>query len=138
MQTTKRTMPALALLALAGIASLSLLFAPVASTLAQAPAGSMTNPSPSGDQVTIDNPAFQPLGETNVQGIIGRIIKFILGLTGVIALVMFIYGGFLWMTAAGSSDGIEKAKGILLWSTIGIIIIFSAYAIVDFVINLLT
>jgi hypothetical protein len=83
----------------------------------------------------LDNAAFRPLGDTTLQGIIGRVIKFILGLTGVIALVMVTYGGFLWMTAAGSSDNISKAKSILLWSILGIVLIFSAYALVDLVIR---
>jgi hypothetical protein len=81
----------------------------------------------------LNNAAFKPLGDTSVQGIIGNIIKYVLGMTGVIALVMFIYGGFLWMTAAGSSDNVEKAKNILVWATLGIIAIFGAYALVDVV-----
>jgi len=76
-----------------------------------------------------------PLGDSHPtpQILIGTIINGILGLVGSLALVMFIYGGLVWTTAAGSAEKIQKGKDILVWATIGLIIIFSAYAIVIFV-----
>ncbi len=79
-----------------------------------------------------------PLGTTSVSGLFGRFIKGFLGLTGTIALVMFIYGGITWLTSAGSPDKIKKGKDIFLWSVVGLIIIFSSYLMVDFVIKGLT
>ncbi|MBU0649438.1 pilin [Patescibacteria group bacterium] len=70
-----------------------------------------------------------PLGETEVQPLIARVISAILGIVGSIALLMFIIGGFIWLTAAGSADRITLAKNILVWSIIGLVVIFSAYAI---------
>ena len=80
--------------------------------------------------VTLTN----PLGEgVTPQIFIGKIIKAILGIVGSLALVMFIYGGFNWMTAAGNAEKVEKGKQILLWATIGLIVIFTSYALVKFV-----
>jgi hypothetical protein len=60
-----------------------------------------------------------PLGMGgNVNAFIGKIISAVLGVTGSLALVMFIYGGLVWMTAAGASEKITKGKDILLWATI--------------------
>jgi len=70
-----------------------------------------------------------PLGTTDVSVIIARVINTILGIVGSIALLMFIIGGFIWLTAGGSADRINLAKNILAWSTIGLVVIFSAYAI---------
>ena len=82
------------------------------------------------DTVTLTN----PLGtEVTPQIFIGRIIKAVLGIVGSLALLMFIYGGFNWMTAAGSPEKVEKGKQILLWATIGLIVIFTSYALVKFV-----
>jgi hypothetical protein len=100
-----------------------------------APKGSLGDPTGKNTQVTIDNPAFKPLGDTTVQGIVGRIIKFILGLTGVIALIMVTYGGLLWMTAAGDAQKVELAKKTIFWSMAGIVVIFSAFALVNFVLS---
>lgn len=79
--------------------------------------------------VTLDD----PLKGATPQTLIGRIIKGILGIVGSLALLMFIYGGFTWMTAAGSSEGVTKGKNILIWATMGLIVIFSSYALVTFV-----
>lgn len=79
-----------------------------------------------------------PLGTSDVRVIIGQIIQAALGLTGSIALVMFIYGGFMWLTSQGNAEKIEKGKQILIWATIGLVIIFFAYTIVNAVISGIT
>lgn len=80
----------------------------------------------------IDN----PLGtDVNVNVLIGRVINAVMGIVGSLALAMFIYGGFIWMTAAGNNERVTKGKDILIWATIGLIVIFSAYAIVNFVLE---
>ncbi|MFA6458002.1 MAG: hypothetical protein WCV72_01250, partial [Patescibacteria group bacterium] len=57
--------------------------------------------------------------------------NFTLPFVGVIAIAALIYAGFLYLTAAGNEDQAKKAKNIIIWVVIGIIIIFSAYAIVN-------
>jgi len=86
------------------------------------------------DPVTLTNPlgTKDNLNPTP-QEFIGRIIKAILGIVGSLALVMFIYGGFNIMTAAGTAEKVEKGKQILVWATIGLIVIFTSYALVKFV-----
>lgn len=82
------------------------------------------------DSVCLDN----PLGEgTTVQTLIGKVIKSVLGVVGSLALLMFIYGGFTWMTAAGASDKVTKGRDTLVWAVIGLVVVFSAYAMVKFV-----
>jgi hypothetical protein len=65
--------------------------------------------------------------------LIGRVINAILGVVGSLALLMFILGGLTWMLAAGSPERVQKGKNILVWATIGLIVIFTAYAMVRFV-----
>lgn len=67
------------------------------------------------------------------QTIIGKIIQAILGLIGSLALLMFVYGGFTWMMAGGNNEAIQKGKNILIWATVGLVIIFSSYALVKMV-----
>ncbi len=67
------------------------------------------------------------------QLLIKNIIQGALGIVGSLALIMFIYGGFTWMFAAGNSDAVVKGRNILIWAAIGLVIIFSSYALVNFV-----
>jgi uncharacterized membrane protein YjfL (UPF0719 family) len=57
-----------------------------------------------------------------------------MGLVGSIALLMFIYGGFTWMTSGGSAEKVKKGREILMWSAIGLVIIFASYGLVRFLI----
>ena len=69
--------------------------------------------------------------------IIARLIRTAISLVGVIAVSFFIYGGFMWMTAGGSADKISSAKKILTNSIIGIVLVFSSFAIVSFLLGAL-
>ncbi|MDP3900424.1 MAG: hypothetical protein Q8Q23_05075 [bacterium] len=54
---------------------------------------------------------------------------------GLVAVIITLSGGFMWMTSAGSKEKIEKAKRILWAGAIGIIVILSAMGIATFVIR---
>ena len=92
--------------------------------------------SPSSGMVCIDNP-LKDKADTP-QEFIGQIIKGLLGIVGSIALAMFVYGGFLWMTAAGDKSKVTKGRETMLWATLGLAVIFSSYALVRFVIEKVT
>ncbi len=68
--------------------------------------------------------------------IIGRVIRAVLGVVGAIALAMFVYGGFLWMTGVSRGEKrIQYAKEVIIWATLGLAVIFASYLLVDFVIK---
>ncbi|MBF8280518.1 MAG: hypothetical protein HW383_291 [Candidatus Magasanikbacteria bacterium] len=75
------------------------------------------------------------LGDTPLAETIGSIIRAALTLLGVILIVLIVYAGFLWMTAAGESEKIESAKKILKGAIIGMAITLSAYALTNFVVT---
>jgi hypothetical protein len=72
-----------------------------------------------------------PGGSGSIPQIIGRIIRGALGLSGVVALLMFVWGGAQYMLAAGNSEKITKAKQTMVWATLGLVAIFGAYAAVS-------
>lgn len=81
--------------------------------------------------VKLDN----PLGSvTTPQILIGKIINSVLGVVGSLALLMFIFGGLTWMTSGGSADKVKKGKDIIVWSAIGLVVIFASYGLVRFLI----
>jgi hypothetical protein len=78
------------------------------------------------------------LSGDNLATIVGRIIHVFLGILGVVALVLIVYAGFLWMTAGGDEEKVTKAKQIITQAVIGLAIILSSYAITSFVVSKLT
>ena len=79
---------------------------------------------------------FDPgLGQQDIRVIIGNIIRIFLGFLGVIAVIIIIYGGFLWMFAFGREENLKKAQRTIVNGAIGLVIILSAYAIAHFTIN---
>ena len=78
------------------------------------------------------------LGQANPQEILVNIIRVALGFLGIITVLIILYAGFLYMTAAGREDQIDKAKNTLRAAIIGLIIIMSAFGIATFVIDRLT
>lgn len=75
------------------------------------------------------------LGTESLPQVISGIINVILSTLGVIAVLIILWGGFLWMTAAGEPDKVEKAKKLIISGIIGLVIIFAAYAIASFVLG---
>jgi len=75
--------------------------------------------------------------EDSLESGIGNIIALVLSFLGVIFLILIIVGGISWMTAAGNDQQIEKAKSLITNAAIGVLIVFSAYAITWFVVRVL-
>ncbi|MBI3626711.1 Ig-like domain-containing protein, partial [Candidatus Uhrbacteria bacterium] len=75
------------------------------------------------------------LSSSDPRAVAARLIKAALGLLGIIAVVLVLYAGFLYMTAAGESEKVSTAKKILTNGLIGLLIIASAYGLVTFVFN---
>lgn len=71
-----------------------------------------------------------PLGSSDINTIIGTVVKGMLGLSGAIALLVFVWAGLMMMLSGGSPDKVKKAKGSLVWATIGLVVIFTAYTLV--------
>ncbi len=67
---------------------------------------------------------------------IGNIIKAAISFVGVVFLVLMIYGGYLWMTARGNEQQVEKAKNLISAAIIGLIIVILSYAISAYLISL--
>lgn len=71
----------------------------------------------------------------NIKQVVANIIRVLLGFLGIIAVVIVLYGGFQWMTAAGNEEKVTSARATLTAGLIGLIIILSAFAIASFIIN---
>ncbi len=81
----------------------------------------------------LDNPLGE--GVNTPQEVIKNVLTGVLGIVGSLALLMFVYGGFTWMLAGGNAENVKKGRDILMWAAIGLVVIFTSYAMVDFVIT---
>ncbi len=67
--------------------------------------------------------------------VIGQIINIILTISGIIMVILVVWGGFQWMTAGGNEDQVKKAKQLLINAVMGLAITLSAYAIAYFAVE---
>jgi hypothetical protein len=79
-----------------------------------------------------------PINTDDIPTLAGTVIKAVLGFVGSVALLAFIYGGFLWLTSGGNPEKIKKGKDVLIWAAIGLAFIFGSYVVASFVIRTLT
>jgi len=90
------------------------------------------------DQLTGHGGVTSESGSEGVQHVIGLVLKSFLSVMGAFALVSFVYGGYLWLTSGGMPEKINKGKTVLVWTTIGIVIMLTSFILIDFVIFALT
>ena len=65
------------------------------------------------------------------------IAKWILGIVGAVALLFLVYGGFTLILSGGNEDRVRQGKEILTGAIIGLVIVFTAYLIIQFTLTLL-
>lgn len=86
----------------------------------------------SADTINIEN----PLGATSdIPTLIGMVLRGLFGIIGTIALAIFIYGGFVWMTAFGEEQKVKKGWDTMMWAGLGLIVIFGSYVVVGFILK---
>ncbi|MDZ4221273.1 MAG: pilin [Patescibacteria group bacterium] len=105
------------------------LLAPVAA-FAQ---GTYVEPDPT-DPFGLGSAEDVNVGESDdLKGSIANVVNILLGFLGILAVVIIIYAGFKWMTAAGNEEQVGDAKKMLVQAVIGLVIIMMAWAITSFV-----
>jgi hypothetical protein len=85
---------------------------------------------------TLINPTDNPVSDAtggvgNFRQLALTIVNFFLGFLGILAVLMVIYGGFLYVTSAGKQEQVDEAKKILMYAAVGIIVIFISFALVN-------
>jgi len=74
-------------------------------------------------------------GDVGIYNKIASIINILLSFAGILALIFIIYAGVKWITAQGNEEQVKGAKSTIRDAIIGIIVIFTAYVIVNFVVT---
>ncbi len=61
-----------------------------------------------------------------VEGLLNTIIRWMWVVAAFIVVIFFLYAGFLFVTAGGNDDQVNKAKGIVKWALIGVVVMILA------------
>ena len=107
----------------------------LAAILIVMPALLMALPAMAGPELGINyvSPLNLSTGDPRTAAV--SLVKLLMTFLGIIAVVIILLGGFKWMTAAGNDDKVAEAKKLIAAGIIGLVIILSAFLIVNFVIT---
>ena len=61
-----------------------------------------------------------------------NIAQYVFSFVGALALLFFIYGGFVLILSQGNTDKVKKGKDVMVAAIIGLIVVFGAYTLVKF------
>ncbi len=92
-----------------------------------------------GSRAEIANPDATPetkYGTSAVSLVIADIALVLIQISGVIAIYFIVNSGLTYVKAFGREEELGKAKKGLIWALVGLVVIISAYAIVQNIIRI--
>ncbi len=111
-----------------------LFFSPLAVNAIDCPSGFTKK-----DQICVPENPFQSGGGVasaqNANALIVQIIKAALLISGSLAILFIIIGGFRYMTARGNTTSVAAARKTILAAVIGLVVIVLSYVLVSVVSN---
>lgn len=76
--------------------------------------------------------------DTDLILVIVSLINAILPYAAIATLVAFLTAGFLFILGFGSDTAIQRAKKIMIWSAVGLVVILFAFILTEFIIDIAT
>ncbi len=70
-----------------------------------------------------------------VEPVIATIVNTLLYIIGAVSVLVIIIAGIMYSISSGDSGRVSKAKNMLLYAVVGLVVAFFAYAIVNWVFN---
>lgn len=62
-------------------------------------------------------------------------LNLVLAATGIIAVGVMVYGGFVYLTSQGDPSKAKRGRDVILYGLVGLAVALLAFAIVTFVVN---
>lgn len=82
------------------------------------------------DSINLNPPKeFENLGKITITSLVSGAIRLVLILASLIFFFMLVWGGIQWMVSGGDKNGAEQARSKITNALIGLVIVFSAWAI---------
>jgi hypothetical protein len=76
---------------------------------------------------------FSGLDQITVPNIIQTVIRLVLVVAALVAFFFLVWGGIKWVTSGGDKEQTQKAQGQITAALVGLVIVFSAWAILRLV-----
>lgn len=68
-----------------------------------------------------------------LETIFGNVVSAVLALAGIVLFVMFLVGGFRWLTSGGDPKAVEQARGTLSHAIAGLVILLLGFLLLRFI-----
>ncbi|MDO8499850.1 MAG: pilin [bacterium] len=78
-----------------------------------------------------------PKGVTDINDIMGSILKAVVGIMGGIVLLMFVWGAAGWLLSAGNPEKVKSGTQTMLWAAIGTVVVLISYISVSVLLSVL-
>jgi len=80
-----------------------------------------------------------PLGSTSgtVGDIVDKILEFLLQVGVPIAVLMYVWAGFLFLTSGGNEKKVNTAKQAVIWTSVGLAVLIISNGLVEVVKSIL-
>ncbi|PIS15934.1 hypothetical protein COT62_01065 [Candidatus Roizmanbacteria bacterium CG09_land_8_20_14_0_10_41_9] len=82
---------------------------------------------------TIDETTFPPARIGNIGEILNTVLPLLMLGAALLFLVMFLFAGFQWLTAGGSTDNTKKAQKTMTFAVLGLVIVVISYTAVKLI-----
>lgn len=66
-----------------------------------------------------------------VEGFLNTIVRWMWMIAAFIVVIFFLYAGFLFVTAGGNDDQVNKAKGVVKWALVGVVVMILAGSVMS-------
>ncbi len=76
-------------------------------------------------------------GKNDIADVIGKLILWLLGIIALVATIMIVYAGVMFVFNAGNEKRVTQAKNTLIWAIIGLVVSIGAFALVNIVFGVL-
>lgn len=64
---------------------------------------------------------------------VASILSIVYFVAGIVAVIVIIIAGYVYTTSSGDAGAVKKAKNMILYSVVGIVVIAMAFVITQFV-----
>lgn len=78
----------------------------------------------------IATPTGTGLPDDTIVGVLGKVTRFATGLLAVLAILMIVVSGIIYITSGGDQGRVDRAKSMLTYAIIGLIVALLGYVIV--------
>lgn len=90
-----------------------------------------------GFTVLAQNGAATPDGMGVLMGVLDNIINALWKIFVALVVIVFLYAGFMFLTAGGNPDKIGKAKSAAIWGIVGVIVGILSFVVAEIIIDVL-